>query len=323
METIRTYVENMFSTLQKTSELKKLKQEILMNMEEKYMELKSEGKTENEAIGIVISEFGNIDEIINEFDVEVEKDENLRTVDVEEAHDIVSLSKKTDFIISIGVILIMGGVALLILLFQLHDDGLIFKSLSEDKMAFFPITLLLLSVGIAVALFIFADSKMGKYKFVDKGKFSLTHAAKVTLEKDSQGLNQKENLWTILGVVLCIISPIAIFFGGIFGESGYVYGIIILICIVAMAVFIFINKCGAMDIYNKLFKMGKFSKISESDNKVIDTVSNIVWPLTTVVFLVWGFQYDGWGICWIVFPIVGILLGGFTSAYKAAKGIRE
>ena len=38
-------------------------------MEDKYNELKSEGKSENEAIGIVISEFGNIDELINELDI--------------------------------------------------------------------------------------------------------------------------------------------------------------------------------------------------------------------------------------------------------------
>ena len=39
---------------------------MLRTMEDKYEELKMEGKSENEAIGIVISEFGNIDELIDE-----------------------------------------------------------------------------------------------------------------------------------------------------------------------------------------------------------------------------------------------------------------
>ena len=38
-------------------------------MEDKYVELKAEGKSENEAIGIVISEFGNMEELIRELGI--------------------------------------------------------------------------------------------------------------------------------------------------------------------------------------------------------------------------------------------------------------
>ncbi|KAA2299884.1 hypothetical protein FY526_27475, partial [Clostridioides difficile] len=63
METIMVYLENMFAGLPKTPEVEHLKQELLSGMEDKYLELKREGKSENEAIGIVISEFGNIEEL--------------------------------------------------------------------------------------------------------------------------------------------------------------------------------------------------------------------------------------------------------------------
>lgn len=66
METIRIYLENMFSRLPRTPEIIKLENDMLRTMEDKYEELKMEGKSENEAIGIVISEFGNIDELIDE-----------------------------------------------------------------------------------------------------------------------------------------------------------------------------------------------------------------------------------------------------------------
>ena len=46
-----------------------LKEEILSNMEEKYRELKKQGHSENEAIGTVISEFGNIDELVRELGI--------------------------------------------------------------------------------------------------------------------------------------------------------------------------------------------------------------------------------------------------------------
>lgn len=58
METIKNYLENMFSHLPNTPEVQKAKYELYQMMEDKYNELISEGKSDNEAIGIVISEFG-------------------------------------------------------------------------------------------------------------------------------------------------------------------------------------------------------------------------------------------------------------------------
>lgn len=59
MDTIRSYIDNMFLGYPKNEAMNHAKEELFSMMEDKYYELKNEGKTENEAIGIVISEFGN------------------------------------------------------------------------------------------------------------------------------------------------------------------------------------------------------------------------------------------------------------------------
>lgn len=43
--------------------MRKIKQDILENMQEKYNDLLEEGKNENEALGIVISQFGSMEEL--------------------------------------------------------------------------------------------------------------------------------------------------------------------------------------------------------------------------------------------------------------------
>ena len=48
MDTIKTYLDNMFLNLPKTDEINSLKNDLLNNMEDKYNELKAQGKTENE-----------------------------------------------------------------------------------------------------------------------------------------------------------------------------------------------------------------------------------------------------------------------------------
>ncbi|WP_404987586.1 permease prefix domain 1-containing protein [Clostridium culturomicium] len=331
METIRIYVENMFKALPKTGELKKLKQDILMNMEDKYAELKSEGKTENEAIGIVISEFGNIDEIIREFEIEVNQPsrnvtsekENLPSMDLEEAKKYLRETKKCNFLISIGGALCMMGAAVLVFMYQLYDDGIIFRGLVEDKAMITPLIILLAFVGVAVALFIFAGISMEKYKYIDKGYFNLQPSARIILEEEGERLRTKSTIGTIVGVVLCILSPIILFLSGMKSESGYVYGTTLLILVIAVAVFIFINISTCNEGHKKLLKEGEYNPKVKEENKVIGAVAGVVWPLTVMVFLIWGIAYDGWEICWIVFPIVGVIFGGFCNVYKSVKGIED
>ena len=64
METIKNYLESMFRNLPNTSEVIKAKNELLQMMEDKYTELRREGKSENEAVAKVIAEFGNIEDTV-------------------------------------------------------------------------------------------------------------------------------------------------------------------------------------------------------------------------------------------------------------------
>ena len=62
METLRIYLNNMFHSLPDTAEGQRAKDELWQMMEDKYTDLISEGMSENEAVGTVIAEFGNLDD---------------------------------------------------------------------------------------------------------------------------------------------------------------------------------------------------------------------------------------------------------------------
>ncbi|MCR5674336.1 MAG: permease prefix domain 1-containing protein [Lachnospiraceae bacterium] len=63
METLRNYLESMFERYPHTQEAEKAKAELWQMMEDKYNELLADGTKENEAVGIVISEFGDLEEV--------------------------------------------------------------------------------------------------------------------------------------------------------------------------------------------------------------------------------------------------------------------
>lgn len=156
MNIIKTYIDNMFASLPNTKEVNKMKQDLLLNMEEKYRELKASGKTENEAIGIVISEFGNIEELAEGLGVNIspaEISENNVSMDV--AKEYLETTKKMSPFISVGVFLCILSPILLILLMPEGD-----WTLENSFNTIIGFVALFVLVAIAVGLFINAGVKL-------------------------------------------------------------------------------------------------------------------------------------------------------------------
>lgn len=110
METIKNYLENMFSHLPNTPEVQKAKYELYQMMEDKYNELISEGKSDNEAIGIVISEFGNLDELADSLGIKSFVDPSqampaANTLSRETAAAFLRDSAKQAYLTAFGVLL--------------------------------------------------------------------------------------------------------------------------------------------------------------------------------------------------------------------------
>ncbi|MCM2676193.1 permease prefix domain 1-containing protein [Alkalicoccobacillus plakortidis] len=63
MKKIRNHVERLFHDLPETEEVIQVKEEIVLNLQEKAQDLMVQGKTEEDAINKTIVDFGDIDEI--------------------------------------------------------------------------------------------------------------------------------------------------------------------------------------------------------------------------------------------------------------------
>lgn len=69
MNTIRNYINAMFSSLPKTPEILRLQAEMLENIEDKFNDLLREGKSENEAVGIILADIGSADDLREELGI--------------------------------------------------------------------------------------------------------------------------------------------------------------------------------------------------------------------------------------------------------------
>ncbi len=99
MDAIFSYLDNMFAHLPKTEEVKRAKSELGQMMEDKYNQLRAEGRSDNEAVGQVISEFGNLSELAAELGIsnqyqQASSDDNFVTVSDAEAESFIEKNQK-------------------------------------------------------------------------------------------------------------------------------------------------------------------------------------------------------------------------------------
>ncbi|SFL44731.1 hypothetical protein SAMN04487943_101597 [Gracilibacillus orientalis] len=316
MNTIINYLDNMFASLPKSAEMRHLRDELLANMEEKYHELKQVGKTENEAVGIVISEFGNIDEIIEEFGVSLEEDRVTNPLLTEvEVEEYLNTTRKSGRWIGIGVTLCILGAAMLVLLLGVIENG--YNEISSETGTYLGLIVLLLFVAIAVGLFIYAGMKLEKYKFISfEGDFDLSMDLKNKVRAKKDAFQSTYMIVMIVGVILIIFSPIVLFTMMAFNENTANFGVCIMLVLVSIAVYLFVYFGNVYAAYEKLLR-GKSKRTNErEEDRVIGAVASIIWPLVVIIFLISGLVYDQWHINWIVFPVTGLLFAMFSGAYS-------
>ncbi|GAA0123245.1 MAG: hypothetical protein KID00_05885 [Clostridium argentinense] len=322
METIKNYLDNIFATLPKNDETLKLKEELLYNMEDKYNELKENGKTENEAIGIVISEFGNIDELLEEFHIEsVEDNNNIRTISIEEAENFMMDKEKYGIITAIGVLLCILAPAALVFIEEIISTNMFNFGVYGQISNVIGVAVLLILIAIAVGLFIYSGINLEKYKYLE-GDFKLPHHVKNKIEKRKEEFASTFTGNSIAGVVICVLSPVALIILSSIKVNDYDlsnYGVVILLVMVAVAVFMFVRVGSVKGSYNMLLQVEDYSEKSKKNSKVIGAVAAVVWPVATAIFLISGLMFGAWSICWIIFPITGILFGAFSGAYSIMK----
>ncbi|MFA7435152.1 MAG: permease prefix domain 1-containing protein [Bacilli bacterium] len=316
MDIIKTYLENLFASLPKTKEVNKMKTDLLLNMEEKYLELKANGKSENEAIGIVISEFGNIEELASELGVNINNDEkSLPTLTMDEAKEFLKSQKRNGKFVSFGVLLCILS-PMLIIIFSFMDS---FNSNSTINMIIGFVALFVM-IAIAVGLFIFAGVDFEKYTYIKKDVY-IPNSIKEFVKIEQKNFESKFTLSLVVSVTMFILSPILLIVLAVINDNLGVeqynlgIGVGVLLTLIALGCFIIIRAGLIKDSHNVLLEIGEYKKAKSKTNndRIISAIAGIYWPLVIAGYLLWSFLGKAWHISWLVWVIAGVLFGGISE----------
>lgn len=322
METIRTYLENMFIHVKSTPEVEKAKAELLSMMEDKYQELKKEGKSENEAVGIVISEFGNLDELAAELGIEEtvagsNEAEGIH-VTLEEAKQYCREQAKAGVHYGIASMLCVLSPMLLILMGGLQEV----YGWSDGIVAAGGLVPMLLIIACAVAIFIITGISMGNYDKYEKEELFLDYATRQFVEAQREAGKLTFALQIALGVFLCIVAVVPLLIVGsmeLTSDMPSVLCVLVMLAIISVAVFFFVSAGTKSDAYHVLLQEEEYRAERKRKGSPIQIFDSIYWPVVTMIYLVWSFITMQWHITWIIWPVAGVLNGAIEAVIMAVS----
>lgn len=308
METIKNYLDNMFMGLPKTAETDRLKEELLSSMEDKYNELKAQGKSENEAIGIVISEFGNIEELAAELNIDMKEKSDSPEITQEVVDQFMKIKKKSAWLISIGVLLCILGANCLVFVGSTAEYS------PNSPLTPIGIVAFIVFIAIAVGLFIFSGVRLESYKYLEED-FNMTTSVKNNIETEQAQYAPKRIVLLIIGIILCILSSIFVLIPSMTTENDLllIQGVNILLLFVAVGVFLIVFSGVIQDGYNILLKKEDYAPVRKESEKIVGAIAGVYWPIMVCIYLLWSFLSGNWQFTWIMWPVAGVLFGAVAS----------
>jgi hypothetical protein len=324
MDTISNYVDSVFATVPESPELSAQKQAMLTKMQEKYQQLKSEGKSEHEAISGAIAAYGNVDDFaVSDIPAApAENPQNEVFLTSEQVDEYIDHRHHFAWAMATGVFLCIMGPASLFLGQYLagYRDGQ--GGRTSDLMDILTLVPLFIFVAAGVALFILYGMKEQQFELEEK-RVQLDATTYARLKADHKAFRPRLAVAIAIGVALCILAPVSMLLSVVFLGEENGLSLVFLLSFIAIGVFLFIFYGIQDETYEKLLSIGEFAKDKAEKNKVVGIVAGVVFPLAAAVYLIAGFVYYAWASAWIIFPIVGILFGIFATVYNGYVDLKK
>lgn len=214
-----------------------------------------------------------------------------------------SLQNKFSKGISLGVGIILLGTT--ILLYFAGLSAMAGTSELEEQYGIIGVTILLFCVLIALPIFITLGIQEENYK---KKNPKLSN---IYSEEELENFNKKFIVGIATGVSLILFGTIFLIFlyGMKIVSEESTIPVVILMAFVTIAVPIL----SYFGIQKDKYDIEKYNeKNSEEGKKREETsgkICGVIMLIATAIFLSLGFIFNLWKICWVVFPIAGILCG--------------
>lgn len=304
---IEAYIDLLFEDAEKTEAVQEYRQSLTLKADAAYEQAQAQGQSKETAYGYALQALGDLG-VIRQKIQQKEQEKDTTFLPDELLERFIHHSSRESKRIGFGVMLIILGVSIMISLtrFAWFDQYIILGLLP-----------LFLAVVIAVAGFIYSGFKSEAINEEIKD-YQLSKEQKDTVKQKLADKRQHFVVKTIVGVSLCILSPLILIGFATVDDTWALTGTSLLLLFVAIAVYLFITAAKQKEDLESLLNEGGLRKKEEKNEKE-HQLAAIVWPLAVAVFLVTGFLYELWYINWLIFPLTALIMTSIENTYRLFK----
>ncbi|MBQ9443508.1 MAG: hypothetical protein IJU43_04320 [Lachnospiraceae bacterium] len=312
METIKNYLEAMFAGMPDTPEVRKAKAELLQMMEDKYNELREEGQSENTAVGTVISEFGNLDELAEDLGLKKEVQEfhdtesanPRRQISRDEVTSFIENRIRKSLFRALGVMLCIISVACPIL-----------TSEYEEHILMAGPALMFVCIALGVGFLVYSGFVDGEWKFIRKQLCFIDMNTASYVKERRRSFEGVRAICVTLGIILCIVCWVPCMLFAV--TERVTIGPAIMFLLIGIGVFLIVYANSASKGFDMLLRLNDVKTISggygepapsevKYISKTAETIVVCYWPVIVSLYLIVSFLTFRWDLTWIIWPVAGV-----------------
>ena len=347
MNVIIAYLETMFSTYPQTPRLLEAKAELQSMMEDAYVGLIAEGRSENEAVGQVIRDFGNLAEVAPVLGITADITASTAAsaasaapaapahqaitvaahppITLTEAQGYAAALETIRFRVAASVAMFVLSPVLLVLLPTLAEASIV--PFDAGIATAIGIVALLILVLAGVLTLVNTSRDLAPFKRITEMRFSPDAAVTAWATELSQQHERGRIKALQIAIALWIMSPAPLIVfalvtpGSAYQDVWSVFGVVLVLMFVAAGLVILIPAAWAHGVQTKL--VTEPLEAAESEHSIVGVIAAIYWPLAVVIYLAWSFLGNAWYISWIIWPIAGVLFGAIAAGSGAIASYRK
>lgn len=248
--------------------------------------------------------------------VDVYEAPECRSVSAEEADSFMKVARENSKKVAGATAMCILSPVMLILLAGLREYGLL--KMSENMAGGLGVTILLVLIALAVAIFILCGMKVEKYEYMEKERLALQYGVQGIVEKKKEDFADKYQKNLVFGVTLCILGVIPIFIGAAFGANDIImiYCMVALFVLLAIGVFCIVWVCCIQESFQKLLQEGDYTIEKKEMSKKTSYFNVAYWCVAVAVFLLLGFSSEDWGRAGLFWPVAALLFAAIKAVMK-------
>lgn len=351
MNVITSYLDGLFSIYPPSPKLLEAKEELSAMMEDAYTAHLAAGKTENEALGQVISDFGNLSELAPVLGISAEigapaplfstpagaatispATSGQSATPPPMAAPPLSLSDATAFAsahrkaapkLALGVALLVVAPAPAFLSNSLTE---LKAGLDGDLRTFLSFIPVLIIAAIGIVLLISRARELAQFSDIRTGAFGPNPVVNAWARNEASTHSRARTRALQVAVVLWILALIPLMLYVFFSASEIgiweKIGLVVAQFMVAAGLFIFLRKNSAESVLRTITN-AKQSAGEKKAEAQIELIASIYFPLLTAAYLAWSFIGDAWSRSWILWPIGGVLFAAIAAGLSTWGSLRS